>query len=157
MKTSRQGRGGSGNVRRVLFLCTGNYYRSRFAETLFNHLVRDRNLNWKAESAGLAIERLERGAGNLSVHAATRLKAMNLATDHGRGPRACRDSILMEADRIIALHEVEHRALVEGRHPCAATKVEYWHVPDIDGAEPQDALDAIEKLVRDLVDDLRAE
>ncbi len=141
-------------VRSVLFLCTGNYYRSRFAEELFNHMVRDLGLCWRAESAGLAIERLEPGAGMLSVHAATRLDALSLPSDPVRGPRACRDSMILAADRVIALHEVEHRELVEERHPRVAARVEYWHVPDLDGAQPPDALDAIERLVRRLVDDL---
>lgn len=146
-----------GAFRRVLFLCTGNYYRSRFAETLFNHLARDCGLGWRAESAGLAIERLDKttDAGNLSVYAAARFNALNLKADPLQVPRACRDSMLMAADRVIALHEVEHRVLVDDRHPCAATKVEYWHVPDISDADPQDALDSIEKQVRNLVDGLR--
>ena len=38
----------------VLFLCTGNYYRSRFAEMLFNHLAVESQLNWKADSRGIA-------------------------------------------------------------------------------------------------------
>ena len=37
----------------VLFLCTGNYYRSRFAEVLFNHVAGERGLGWRAESRGL--------------------------------------------------------------------------------------------------------
>ncbi len=46
----------------VLFLCTGNYYRSRFAELLFNHLASQNKLEWIAISRGLA---LERGAHNI--------------------------------------------------------------------------------------------
>ena len=38
----------------VLFLCTGNYYRSRFAEILFNHLAGQSKLAWRADSRGLA-------------------------------------------------------------------------------------------------------
>ena len=36
----------------VLFLCTGNYYRSRFAEVLFNSLAGKMGLPWKASSRG---------------------------------------------------------------------------------------------------------
>ena len=34
----------------VLFLCTGNYYRSRFAEELFNHRAARDGLSWVAQS-----------------------------------------------------------------------------------------------------------
>src|SRR5688500_5812497 len=36
----------------ILFLCSGNYYRSRFAELLFNHLVAKAGLSYRADSAG---------------------------------------------------------------------------------------------------------
>jgi protein-tyrosine-phosphatase len=32
----------------VLFLCTGNYYRSRFAEVLFNSVAGKMGLLWQA-------------------------------------------------------------------------------------------------------------
>ena len=35
----------------VLFLCTGNYYRSRFAEILFNSVAGRMGLPWKASSS----------------------------------------------------------------------------------------------------------
>jgi protein-tyrosine phosphatase len=41
----------------VLFLCTGNYYRSRFAEVLFNSVAGTMGLPWRASSRGLALER----------------------------------------------------------------------------------------------------
>ncbi len=41
----------------VLFLCTGNYYRSRFAEALFNSVAGRMGLPWRASSRGLALER----------------------------------------------------------------------------------------------------
>ncbi len=41
---------------KLLFLCTGNYYRSRFAELLFNHLAAQVGLDWRADSRGVATE-----------------------------------------------------------------------------------------------------
>ena len=40
--------------RRVLFLCTGNYYRSRLAEELFNQRAHQLGLHWHASSCALA-------------------------------------------------------------------------------------------------------
>ncbi|MDZ7693782.1 MAG: hypothetical protein U5K69_22130 [Balneolaceae bacterium] len=37
----------------VLFICTGNYYRSRMAEELFLFWADETDLDWRAESAGL--------------------------------------------------------------------------------------------------------
>jgi protein-tyrosine phosphatase len=34
----------------VLFLCTGNYYRSRYAEIYFNSVASKMELPWKATS-----------------------------------------------------------------------------------------------------------
>lgn len=49
----------------VLFLCTGNYYRSRFAEFYFRHLANQHSLNWRAESRGLQIT--QGNVGPLSI------------------------------------------------------------------------------------------
>jgi protein-tyrosine-phosphatase len=43
----------------VLFLCTGNYYRSRFAEVLFNSVAGKLGLSWVASSRGLALVLLQ--------------------------------------------------------------------------------------------------
>ena len=41
------------SMKKILFLCTGNYYRSRLAEELFNHLAIKNDLPWRAWSEGL--------------------------------------------------------------------------------------------------------
>ncbi|MFX7063749.1 hypothetical protein ABTH87_19020, partial [Acinetobacter baumannii] len=45
-------------MKKILFLCTGNYYRSRYAEEIFNHAARRKGLRWRAFSRGAA----ERGS-----------------------------------------------------------------------------------------------
>jgi protein-tyrosine phosphatase len=56
-------------MKTLLFLCTGNYYRSRYAEELFNHGAGRAGLAWTAFSRGLAIERRAGNVGPLSPFA----------------------------------------------------------------------------------------
>src|SRR5947209_7304175 len=101
---------------RILFLCTGNYYRSRFAEMLFNHLARAEGLAWQATSRGLA---LERGAGNMgpmSMTALIRLRQLGIPIEADlRLPRHLSEDELADADLVIALKEAEHRPLLSAR------------------------------------------
>src|SRR5215467_12947219 len=62
----------------VLFLCTGNYYRSRYAEVLFNAVAGRMNLPWKASSRGLALERGVNNVGPMEVSAVEALEARAL-------------------------------------------------------------------------------
>jgi len=69
-----------GSHRHVLFLCTGNYYRSRFAEIVFNHVAVRMNLNWRATSRGLAIERGIHNVGPISSEVLSQLAAMRIVS-----------------------------------------------------------------------------
>src|ERR1700736_4159477 len=94
--------------KRVLFLCTGNYYRSRFAEILFNFLAGRMGLPWKASSRGLA---LERGVHNVGPIAATALKevaARGIRDDAcvRRFPMQVTADDFAAADWVVALKEV---------------------------------------------------
>jgi protein-tyrosine phosphatase len=143
--------------RTVLFLCTGNYYRSRFAEVLFNLQAERLGLSWRATSRGLALELLD-ATDMLSVHAIKRLTALGIPTDgHLRRPQQVSEDDLREAALVIALKEAEHRPLLTRKHPEWADRVEYWHVHDLDGAAPQQALPLIERLVLSLASRLASE
>ncbi|QWG14910.1 low molecular weight phosphatase family protein [Bradyrhizobium sediminis] len=142
-------------IKRVLFLCSGNYYRSRFAEELFNYRARVANLNWMASSRALA---LERGAGNvgpISPFAIEALKARNIVpTDPARLPVSCRITDLEEADLVVAMKEAEHRPIIKAKFSTWADRVTYWHVHDIDVANPKDALKLTEIHVSKLIEKL---
>jgi hypothetical protein len=66
-------------VKTVLFLCTGNYYRSRFAEELFNHHAKRDGLDCIAQSRGLALERGVHNVGPISPFALHALKEMAIS------------------------------------------------------------------------------
>lgn len=140
---------------RVLFLCTGNYYRSRFAEHLFNHLVPDYGLPWQAFSRGLAIEMVDEHAGPISPFTLQGLAARGIPFGApARGPIALSEQDLAAAHHIVALKQAEHRPLLSRTFPDWVERVEYWHVHDIDVALPEDALPQIEEAVQGLLNRL---
>jgi protein-tyrosine phosphatase len=140
----------------VLFLCTGNYYRCRFAEILFNHLARERALNWRAESRGLDLKIGTRNVGPISVHARQACTARGLALPEPlRMPLPLAAADLDDAHLVIALKEAEHRAYLARLFPDWVDRVRYWHVHDLDAAPACDAMNELEERVRGLVAELR--
>ncbi len=119
--------------KRILFLCTGNYYRSRLAEELFNHRARRLELDWHASSCALAIERGNENIGAISNYAVMALSKLNVPLRvPTRFPVACTEQDLEEANLVIAMKEAEHRPLMETRFSEWANRVVYWHVHDLD-------------------------
>ena len=141
------------SVRTVLFLCTGNYYRSRFAEGLFNHLAGQLGLGWRAHSCGLSVEPPETvNVGPISTYTLEAFKLRSIPIPEPiRYPRTVALADLTSADLIIALKEAEHRALMRQRFPDWERRITYWHVHDLDQAPPHLALAEIEKLVLSLI------
>src|SRR5438445_3502153 len=89
----------------VLFLCTGNYYRSRFAEILFNSVARRMGLPWQASSRGLALERGANNVGPMALSAIAALEALGVRAAEAvtRLPATVTIEELERADRIVAL------------------------------------------------------
>ena len=116
----------------VLFLCTGNYYRSRFAEVLFNSVAGKMGLPWRASSRGLALERGVNNVGPMAVAAVKALEALGVRAAEAvtRLPAQVTTDDLEGADRIVALKQDEHLPLLQERFPAWAEKVEFWHVDD---------------------------
>ncbi|MEZ4711149.1 MAG: low molecular weight phosphatase family protein [Caldilineaceae bacterium] len=137
---------------KVLFLCTGNYYRSRFAELLFNHLAAQQGAPWAAASRGLAIELGVNNVGPISPHAVARLAAMDIALPATlRFPQQVTEADLQTATLTIALDRTEHHPLMRERLPNWAERIEYWHVADLHALTAAEALGQIEVAVKALL------
>jgi len=131
----------------VLFLCTGNYYRSRYAEILFNSVTERMGLTWKAASKGLALERGVKNIGPMAVSALKALETRGLraVAEFGRFPIQVTVEDFEAAHWIVALNEAEHLPLLQERFPDWTEKVEFWHVDDA-----PEVLDLIESEIMDL-------
>jgi len=141
---------------RVLFLCTGNYYRSRFAEILFNDLARRHRIDASAFSRALAIEKGSCNFGPISLHArAACAERKLLIPEPVAFPCGATREDFAAATRIIALKEAEHRRYVLAKFPDLAARVEYWHVHDLDASPSDEACNMIEQHVIRLVDELK--
>lgn len=139
----------------VLFLCTGNYYRSRFAEHLFDHLAPARCPGWRATSRALALERGSGNVGPISPLALSRLARLGVALpDPPRMPERLTAHDLAAAGRIIALDRAEHLPLLEARHAewleRHRDRVGFWDVGDVAVLSADRALALIERHVGEL-------
>lgn len=136
----------------MLFLCTGNYYRSRFAELLFNHLAGQLGLDWQATSRGLALELGVNNIGAISQDTVTGLAARGIAIEgEVRRPLALDESDLANAHHIVAVNRVEHLPMLRRKFPHCAREVEFWNVHDSDFATPVEALAQLEREVLGLI------
>jgi protein-tyrosine phosphatase len=131
----------------VLFLCTGNYYRSRFAEVLFNSVAGRMGLPWRASSRGLALERGVHKVGPMAVAAVKALedRGLRAVPEFGRFPIQVTADDFEAAHWIVALKQAEHLPLLQERFPAWTEKVEFWHVDDA-----PEVLGLIEREVMDL-------
>ena len=142
-------------TKRLLFLCTGNYYRSRFAEAAFNHAAGPAGMFWRAFSTGLAIHMVPEG--RLSIHTLQGLTERGIPLHcTGEDREQLAEADLEASDLVIALKEAEHRPMIEQQFPGWVDRIRYWHVSDIDACQPTDALREIERLVHELIAEMAA-
>lgn len=145
-------------MKTILFLCTGNYFRSRFAEELFNCRAGHGRIDWQAQSRALAIERLVGVSDRMSCFAMRGLKERGfIARAAERLPQQCVHADFETADHIVAVNEPEHRPLMLERFPLWAAQIEYWKVSDADIQPWSAALAAIDTQIEALLSRLRSD
>lgn len=145
------------SLNQVLFLCSGNYFRSRFSEELFNHWAARLSLSWRAESRGLVSDLSGlRNMGRISPHALDALANRGIRpAGAGRWPESLSQEMLEQADLVIALKESEHRPMLARRFPDWVERVEFWQVDDIDVVPPSVGIRQAEQRLLELLQRLR--
>ncbi len=145
-------------MRTVLFLCTGNYYRSRFAEELFNFHAPQACVGWTAASRGIAVDLGHANVGPIATATAKALQERGVTFERSdaRAPLQLRIADLEASDHIVALKYAEHFPLIRKRFPAfaaarEAARIEYWRVDDVDVKPPEEALPRIEEEIYGLM------
>jgi len=143
-------------MKTVMFLCTGNYYRSRFAEAFFNWHASRRGVSWRATSRGLALS--VNNPGPMSSHTRVRLAEHCIdCAPYERMPIDVTEDDFATVDHVVAVKQTEHRPLMQRRFPEWLSKVEFWEVHDLDCATPLEAMPHLESEVLALLDRLCGE
>ncbi len=113
-------------------------------------------LPWRADSRGLRVG-VAGNIGPISRFAVERLTQRGVPVNgRHRDPIQLSLPDLAAADLVIALKEAEHRTMLRELFPLWTSLVEYWHIDDLDCAQPEDALFALDGQVRALVERLGA-
>ncbi len=138
---------------KFLFVCTGNYYRSRFAEYYVRHRAQQLGMDWQIDSRGLGLT--TSNVGPLSQFTIEECKRLEISYLPCRMPVALTENDLEWADQTIALKESEHRPLMQRLFPEWEARIEYWQVHDIDCAAPSEALPQLRHLLDELIEQHR--
>jgi len=133
-------------MKTVLFLCTGNYYRSRYAEILFNWKAKESGSAWHADSRGLDPDPLNPGPMSRDTMAALRTLGIPFE-NHLRFPLLVTDADFEGAHHVVAVKEAEHRPMIQRNFPRWLERVEFWHVHDLDCCGPDEAIPHLDREV----------
>jgi len=144
-------------MKRILFLCTGNYYRSRYSEEYFNHFAELYGLSWVADSKGIMREFEGNGnIGPIAKHTVDELVKHNIK---GKGlqryPAYVFEEHLKDFDRIISVSLDEHKPMLEDLWPDSLNKVEYFDVEDLHLEGFETALPRLTKHLDELIMSIR--
>jgi len=127
---------------KILFVCTGNSFRSPVAEALLKKLRGD----LEADSAGT------HPASTIAPNATKLLKKMNAAKKLKKIPEGVDQKNLEEYDLIVAMGE-EHKNHVIRKHPYLKGKIIIWNIDDpyfLSAGSDRRILREIEENVREL-------
>ena len=137
---------------KVLFVCTWNIYRSRFAEEVFNFFAKKSNSKHQAFSAGFRV-------GNYNFRtiyypALDNLKKLNIVPLRPNDFSKHIDDVdLYEYDKIICMDEGEHKPMVLGNPSLQKDLFQYWDIIDQPKVKSEISLPKCYQKVKNLLSD----
>jgi protein-tyrosine phosphatase len=143
----------------ICFLCTGNYYRSRYAEECFNHQAHKAGLQWRATSRALHQDlSTVRNVGSMSPVAIVSLWLKGIRPRQAqRAAQTLGQAESSQFSRLVALDAEEHTPYVETYYPALKGKMIYWDIKDLDKESPKIAFAKIDRHVQRLIETLAGE
>ena len=143
----------------VLFLCTGNYFRSRFAQEWFNAQAERRGLGQRlqASSAGLNVHSSSGNVGAMAPEAIDALAQRGVAVviNDLASPQQVTEALLQSADRVVAVEEEAHRPMVQALFPAWEETICFWSIKDLGEGDPEvDPISALEQKLNSLLEEL---
>ena len=134
----------------ILFICSGNYYRSRFAEESFNHHAIENGWKARAFSKGFRPSP-ERNPGSMSPYALEGLRERGIAPLNAkRMPEELSEGDFVGFPRVIAMSDSEHRPMMRERFPAYETTIDFFLVEDLHLEPSSVALPRLEASLRAL-------
>ena len=135
---------------RILFVCTGNYYRSRFAEILYNYLAKEKGLDQLAYSRGLEVFE-KRNKGTIASETVNYLKQINVPIPPPIAfPVQFEAADCHQARQTILLDKKEHLPMLKKYHPELVDQVAYWEFPDTQFKAHTIVLPQLEQRIRSM-------
>ena len=146
---------------RVLFLCTGNYFRSRFSQALFQQLIEINQATGglQVDSAGLKVDPSSGNVGPMAPEAISALQNRGVTIDPASlsAPKQVTEADLDAADVVVAVDEAAHRPMVQQQFPAWEDRIRFWTVKDRGEEDGGDPIAQLEHRVQQLFDDLKPE
>ena len=140
-------------MKKVLFVCTANIHRSRFAEEVFNYFCAKHNKDYHAFSAGLRVG--DYSFRKIYYPALENLKAFNIIPIRPNDlPKHIKDVDLENYDKIICMDEVEHKPMVTSDPKLSNYNFEYWNITDMPKVDSDVSLPICYKKVKNLLNEM---